>query len=123
MDNNEINRKIAEEIMKVCWHEIKTTCAGDKFCDCGWLLSRESEFPACDISDHLRLNEKRYTENIADAFEVVEKLSPEYYFVILTAGNSVYVYKKGISQCVSNEYHGSLPLAICKAALKAKEGK
>jgi len=124
MTNEEINRKIAEDVMGECWHEFPPkkdgVCYIRSFHEC---IHCGRKFPWPE-SGH-----KNYPTDIADAWKVVEFLHKKGWEICF---DSYHLIKDAKFQCAFlNEAKDitisgkaeSAPMAICLAALKTVEVK
>ncbi|MCK5607084.1 hypothetical protein KAR91_34690 [Candidatus Pacearchaeota archaeon] len=125
---SEIDERVAREVMEVCPHHVEVRHHSWKNGSATW---RECTICRQTFQEGDKVTAvKAYSTNIAHAWEVVEKMQKEAEFVycevrassILNSMTRGLFYCK-ISGCGHNikEFAATAPLAICKAALKAKE--
>jgi len=109
-----IDKQIAIEVM------------GIEQCNCK--LNSRGWFSGIDVLGnhtdcHKQLIPKKYSTNIADAWLVVERMRElEKFIVIEMLHDDVYVEFQGAGAC-NGAREETAPMAICNAALEAKENK
>lgn len=129
MNNREIDRLVAEKVMGCTVREVCTSLRDGQqlynlYCECGHGEHGDLE-PDQDrriSSDPWSLN--AYSTEIAAAWQVVEKLNTQRFWIIINTSHYPNKSKKvmigsGLWDTVTEFYADTVPMAICLAALKA----
>lgn len=115
MNNLNLNQK-AQELMGKCWHDWRLSTLAD------WKYQCDK---CQDMTNYKSLKYPKYTESIADAFELIKFAeSKGIYFNIFTEFCHVKVYKAPYDESHRfNKYISaeSIPLAITRAFIEAME--
>ena len=116
---SDIDERVATEVMGECTHQEYS----ERYSDVAMMMIQWCSKCGRNLED---CKIKPYSTNIAHAWEVVEKLRKDGYEIAVWCNPHRVICQigkdsKSVEEWIADEDSENAPLAICKAALKAKE--
>jgi len=125
--NDELNKQVAEKIMGI---DLSKICEGDlgEYYD-GWMCfacGKSGSWGEIDEYWNHTIHPRGYSDNIADAWKVINKLQEFGFLVDIfddgCAWSVTFVHMDDLDTKYTADWRQSIPAQICEAALKAFEG-